>query len=95
VHHGICLLDEDYQGISLLDAECQGKCHLDDAYHRICLLYECLCHQDAVRLTDADHEGKWDPDEAYDGAPHIDNRVVTVVASKCARQGTVHRSEDY
>jgi len=31
-------------------------------------------------LTDAECQGKWDPDEAYDGAPHIGNKAVTVVA---------------
>jgi len=45
-------------------------------------------------LPDAECQGKWDLDEAYDGAPHIGNRVVTVVASKRDRQGTVHCSED-
>jgi len=30
--------------------------------------------------TGAECQGKWDPDEAYDGAPHIGNRAVTVVA---------------
>jgi len=34
-------------------------------------------------------------DEAYDGVPHIGNTVVTVVASKRDRHGTVHCSEDY
>jgi len=34
-------------------------------------------------------------DDAYDGALHIGNRVVMVVASKRDRQGTVHCSKDY
>jgi len=34
-------------------------------------------------------------DEAYDGTPHIGNRVVTVVDLKRDRQGTVHCSKDY
>jgi len=33
--------------------------------------------------------------EDYDGAPHIGNRVVTVVALKCDRQGTVYCSKDH
>jgi len=93
--HGICLTDEDCQGISRLDVECQGKCHPDDTCHDIYLLDECLCHPDAARLIHAKCQGKWALDEAYDGAPHIGNRVVTVVASKRDRQGTVHCSEDY
>jgi len=36
-------------------------------------------------LTDAECQGKWDPDEAYDGAPHIGNRAVTVVAYATVR----------
>jgi len=36
-------------------------------------------------LTDVEFQGKWDPDEAYDGAPHIGNRVVTVVAYTTVR----------
>jgi len=36
-------------------------------------------------LTNAECQGKWDPDEAYDGTPHIDNRVVTVVAYATVR----------
>ena len=64
--------------------------------HGICLLdKECLRHLDAARLTDAECQGKWDPDEAYDGTPRLDNRVVMVVASKRNHQGTVHCSEDY
>jgi len=91
-----CLTDAECKGKFLPDAECQGKCRPDDACHGICLLDEqCLHHPDAARLTDAEYQGKWDPDEAYDGAPHIGNRVVTVVASKRDRQGTVHCSEDY
>jgi len=93
--HSICLTDEDCQGISLLDTECQGKCRPDNACHDIYLLGECLRHPDAVRLIHAECQGKWDLDKAYDGAPHIGNRVVTVVASKRDRQGTVHCSEDY
>jgi len=89
VLHGICLPDEDCQGISLLDAECQGKCCPGDACHGICLLDECLHH------PDAECQGKWDLDEAYDSTPDIGNRVDTVVASKHDRQGTVHCSEDY
>jgi len=36
-------------------------------------------------LTDAECQGKWNPDEAYDGAPHIGNRAVTVVAYATVR----------
>jgi len=36
-------------------------------------------------LTDTECQGKWDPDEAYDGTPHIGNRAVTVVASRRVR----------
>jgi len=93
--HGICLPDKDCQGISLLDAEFQGKCRPDNACHSICLQDECLRHLYAAPLIDTECQGKWDLDEAYDGAPHIGNRVVTVVASKCNWQGTVHCSEDY
>ena len=94
--HSIFLPDEDCQGISLLDAECQGKCRLDDVCHDICLLdEECLRHPDAAHYTDIECQCKWDPDEAYDGTPHIGNRVVMVVASKRDCQGTVHCSEDY
>jgi len=82
-------MDEDWLGISLLDAECQGKCRPDDTCHDIRLLDECLRH------PDAECQGKWDPDKAYDGTPHVGNRVVTVVSSKRDRQGTVHCSEDY
>ena len=46
-------------------------------------------------LTDTECQGKWDPDEAYDGAPHRGNRAVTVVASRRDCQGKVHCSEDY
>ena len=93
--HGICLTNEDCQGISLLDAECQGKCRPDDTCHDICLLDECLRHPDAARQIHAECQGNWDLDEAYDGAPHIGNRVVTVIASKLEHQGTVYCSEDY
>ena len=95
VRHGVCLPDEDCQGISLLDTKCQGKCRSDDMCHDICLLDECLYHPDVVRLTDAECQGKWDPDEAYDGAPHIGNRVVMVIASKRNRQGMAHCSENH
>jgi len=44
---------------------------------------------------DEECQGKWDPDEAYDGAPLMGNRAVTVVASRRDCQGTVHYSEDY
>ena len=43
---------------------------------------------------DEECQGKWDPDEAYDGA-HIGNRAVTVLAFRRDSQGTVHCSEDY
>ena len=79
----------------LADAECQGKCRLDYACHDIYLLDECLHHPDAACLIPAECQGKWDLDEAYDGTPHIGNRVVMVVAAKRDCQGTVHRSEDY
>jgi len=36
-------------------------------------------------LTDAEFQSKWDPDEAYDGAQHIGNRAVTVVAYATVR----------
>ena len=36
-------------------------------------------------LTNAECQGKWDPDEAYDGTPHIGNRAVTVVAYATVR----------
>ena len=36
-------------------------------------------------LTDAECQGKWDPDEAYDGLSHIGNRAVTVVAYATVR----------
>ena len=36
-------------------------------------------------LTDAECQGKWNPDEAYDSAPHIGNRAVTVVAYTTVR----------
>jgi len=35
--------------------------------------------------TNTECQGKWDPDEAYDGAPHIGNRAVTVVAYATVR----------
>jgi len=44
---------------------------------------------------DLEFQGKWDPDKAYDGSPHIGNRVVTVVASSGDRQGIVHCGVDY
>jgi len=34
-------------------------------------------------------------DEAYDGASHIGNRVVMMVALKRDRQGMVHCNKDY
>ena len=92
--HGICLTDEDCQGISFLDAECQGKCRPDDSCHDIYLLDDCLRHPDAARLIHAEGQSKWDLDEAYDGAQHIGNRVVMVVASKRDHQGMVHCSKD-
>jgi len=46
-------------------------------------------------LPDIECQGKWDPDEAYDGASHIGNRVVIVVASKRDHEGRLHCSEDY
>ena len=46
-------------------------------------------------LLDAECQGKWDLNKAYDGVPHIGNRVVTVVASKHDHHGMVHCSEDY
>jgi len=88
-------MDEDCQGIFFLDAECQGKCCPDNPCHDIYLLDECLRHPDAAaRLIHAECQSKWDLDEAYDGAPHIGNRVVMVVASKHDRQGTVLCSKD-
>ena len=39
----------------------------------------------SVCLTDAECQGKWDPDKAYDGVPHIGNRAVTVVAYATVR----------
>jgi len=93
-HHGICLTDEDCQGISFLDVVCQGKCRPDDVCHDIYILDECLHHPDIARLIHAECQSKCDLDEAYDGAPHIGNRVVMVVASKHDRQGTVLCSKD-
>jgi len=52
-----------------MDAQCQGKCLAEAAFQ-------------GKGLTDAKCQGKRDPDEAYDGSPHIDNRAVTVVASR-------------
>ena len=95
VRPSICLPDEDCQGNSLLDTEWQGKCHPDNTCHGVCLLEECLHHPDAAHLTVTECQGKWDPDKAYNGAPHIGNRVVTVVASKRNYQGIVHCSEDF
>ena len=36
-------------------------------------------------LTDVECQGKWDPDEAYDGTPHIGIRAVMVVACATVR----------
>jgi len=36
-------------------------------------------------LTDAECQGKWDPDGAYNGAPNIGNRAVMVVAYTTVR----------
>jgi len=93
--HGICLPDEDCQGI-FSGCRVSRQMSSGQCVDGICLLdKECLRHPDAAHLTDTECQGKWDPDEAYDGAPHIGNRVVMVVASKRDRQGTVHCSEDY
>jgi len=40
-------------------------------------------------LTDAECQGKCDPDLAYDGTPHIGNRAVTVVAYTTVRAGYI------
>jgi len=36
-------------------------------------------------LSDAECQGKWDPDEAYDGTAHIGKRAVTVLAYATVR----------
>ena len=78
----------------LLDAECQGKCPPDDTCHGICLPDDArhgVCFwtrsvrafflPDATRVLRTQCHGKC-LDDAYDGARHIGNRAVTVVASR-------------
>jgi hypothetical protein len=36
-------------------------------------------------LSDTECQGKWDPEEAYDGVPHLDNIVVTMVVYTTVR----------